>query len=144
MNYKDADYKKQLKAECRNGVDIYFENVGGEILETALYLMNTFGRVVLCGLISQYNATAAVPGPSNFALVISKRLKIQGFLATDHSSKVTEMLSNFTQWHSSGRLKYRVDIVRGLECAPAALNKLFDGSNNGKLMVQLSDPPAVT
>jgi hypothetical protein len=104
--------------------------------------MNTFGRIVVCGLISQYNATAPVPGPSNFALVISKRLKIQGFLATDHSSKVKEMVSNFTQWHSAGQLKYRVDIVRGLESAPAAINKLFDGSNNGKLMVQLSDPPA--
>ncbi|HXM68599.1 MAG TPA: NADP-dependent oxidoreductase [Candidatus Acidoferrum sp.] len=106
VNYKDDNYKKQLKAACANGVDIYFENVGGEILESALYLMNTFGRVALCGLISQYNATAPVPGPSNFALVISKRLNIQGFLATDYSSK------------------------------------LFDGSNNGKLMVQLSDPPA--
>jgi NADPH-dependent curcumin reductase CurA len=142
VNYKDDNYKKQLKAACANGVDIYFENVGGEILESALYLMNTFGRVVLCGLISQYNATAPVPGPFNFALVISKRLKIQGFLATDYSSKVKEMVSNFTQWHSSGQLKYRVDIVCGLESAPAAINKLFDGSNNGKLMVQLSDPPA--
>jgi hypothetical protein len=75
-------------------------------------------------------------------MVISKRLKIQGFLATDYSSKVKEMVSNFTQWHSSGQLKYRGDIVRGLESAPAAINKLFDGSNNGKLMVQLSDPPA--
>jgi NADPH-dependent curcumin reductase CurA len=97
VNYKDDNYKKQLKAACANGVDIYFENVGGEILESALYLMNTFGRVVLCGLISQYNATAPVPGPSNFAMVISKRLKIQGFLATDYSSKVKEMVSNFTQ-----------------------------------------------
>ena len=142
VNYKDDNYKKQLKTACANGVDIYFENVGGGILESALYLMNTFGRVVLCGLISQYNATAPIPGPSNFALVISKRLNIQGFLATDYSSKVKEMMSNFTQWHSSGQLKYRVDIVRGLESAPAAINKLFDGSNNGKLMVQLSDPPA--
>jgi NADPH-dependent curcumin reductase CurA len=142
VNYKDDNYKKQLKAACANGVDIYFENVGGEILESALYLMNTFGRVVLCGLISQYNATAPVPGPSNIALVISKRLKIQGFLATDYSSKIKEMVSNFTQWHSSRQLKYRVDIVRGLESAPVAINKLFDGSNNGKLLVQLSDPPA--
>jgi hypothetical protein len=122
-------------------VDIYFENVGGEILETALYLMNTFGRVVACGMISMYNATESVPGPSNLALVISKRLKIQGFLAFDYYSKVKEMVSNFTQWHSSGQLKYRVDIVRGLEAAPLAINKLFDGSNHGKLMIQLSDPP---
>jgi NADPH-dependent curcumin reductase CurA len=144
VNYKDANYKKQLKAACPNGVDIYFENVGGEILETALYLMNTFGRVVACGMISQYNATGSVPGPSNLALVISKRLKIQGFLATDYSSKVKEMVINFTQWYSSGQLKYRVDIVRGLEAAPVAINKLFDGSNHGKLMVQVTDPPSAT
>ena len=86
MNYKDDNYKKQLKAACANGVDIYFENVGGEIFRP-VYPMNTFGRVVLCGLISQYNATAPVPGPSNVGLAISKRLKIQGFLATDYSSK---------------------------------------------------------
>jgi hypothetical protein len=144
VNYKEADYKKQLKSACPNGVDIYFENVGGEILETALSLMNTFGRVVVCGLISQYNATAAVPGPSNFPLVISKRLKMQGFLAIDYSSKLKEMASNFANWHSAGLLKYRVDIVSGLESAPAAINKLFDGSNNGKLIVQVSDPPAAT
>jgi len=144
VNYKDADYKKQLKAACPNGVDIYFENVGGAILETALSLMNTFGRAVVCGLISQYNATSPVPGPSNFAMVISKRLKVQGFLAIDYSSKVKEMVSNFTQWYSSGQLKYRVDIIRGLEAAPAAINKLFDGSNQGKLMVQVTDPPSAT
>ncbi len=144
VNYKEANYKKQLKAACPNGVDIYFENVGGEILETALYLMNTFGRVVVCGMISMYNATEPVAGPSNLALVISKRLKIQGFIATDFASKIKEMVSNFTQWYRSGQLKYRVDVVRGLEAAPAAINKLFDGSNNGKLMVQVSDPPRAT
>jgi NADPH-dependent curcumin reductase CurA len=143
VNHKDADYKEQLKAACPNGVDIYFENVGGEILETALYLMNTFGRAVLCGMISMYNATESVPGPSNLALVISKRLKVQGFIATDFASKVKEMAINFTQWYSAGQLKYRVDIVRGLEAAPAAINKLFDGSNQGKLMVEVSDPPAL-
>jgi NADPH-dependent curcumin reductase len=144
LNYREANFKKELKAACPNGVDIYFENVGGEILETALYLMNTFGRVVACGMISLYNAIQAVPGPANFPLVISKRLKIQGFIATDYSSKVKEMVSSFTQWYNSGQLKYRVDIVRGLEKAPVAINKLFDGSNHGKLMVQVSDPPGAT
>jgi NADPH-dependent curcumin reductase len=140
VNYKEADYKKQLQSACPKGVDIYFENVGGEILEAALYLMNTFGRVVVCGLISQYNATEPVPGPSNLVLVITRRLRVQGFIATDYASKVKEMVSNLTQWYSSGQLKYRVDIVRGLEAAPAAINKLFDGSNHGKLMVEVSDP----
>jgi hypothetical protein len=141
VNYKEADYKKQLQASSPNGADIYFENVGGEILETALYLMNTFGRVVVCGMISMYNATTPVRGPSNLALVISKRLKIQGFLALDYSSKVKEMVANFTQWYNSGQLKYRVDVVPGLDTSPVAINKLFDGSHNGKLIVQVSDPP---
>jgi NADPH-dependent curcumin reductase CurA len=103
--------------------------------------MNTFGRVVVCGMISMYNATTPVRGPSNLALVISKRLKIQGFLALDYSSKVKEMVSNFTQWYNSGQLKYRVDVVQGLDTSPVAINKLFDGSHNGKLIVQVSDPP---
>lgn len=144
VNYKDANYKEQLKAACPNGVDIYFENVGGDILNVALSLMNTFGRVVVCGLISQYNATEPVPGPSNFGMVIIKRLKIQGFIASDYGSKLKEMVSNFTEWYNSGRLKYRVDIVRGLEAAPTAINKLFDGSNQGKLIVQISDAPGAT
>lgn len=142
VNYKNPDYKKQLKTACPKGVDIYFENVGGEILETALDVMNTFGRVVVCGMISQYNATQSVAGPSNFISVITKRLKIQGFIATDYSSKIPEMVSNFSQWYQSGQLKYRVDIVRGLEAAPTAINKLFDGSNHGKLIVEVSDPPS--
>ncbi len=144
VNYKDANYKEQLKAACPNGVDIYFENVGGDILNVALSLMNTFGRVVVCGLISQYNATEPVPGPSNFGMVIIKRLKVQGFIASDYALKLKEMITNFTEWYNSGRLKYRVDIVRGLEAAPTAINKLFDGSNQGKLIVQISDAPGAT
>ena len=144
VNYKDVDYKKQLKAFCRSGVDIYFDNVGGVILETALYLMNAFGRVVVCGMILLYSSTESVPGPANLPLVISKRLRIQGFIATDHASKTKEMISDFTEWHRSGQLKYRVDIVRGLDAAPVAINKLFDGSNHGKLMVQVTDPPSAT
>jgi NADPH-dependent curcumin reductase CurA len=76
--------------------------------------------------------------------VISKRLKIQGFLAFDHAAKMKEMVSNFIEWHALGKLKYRVDIVRGLEAAPTAINKLFDGSNHGKLIVQISDAPTAS
>jgi NADPH-dependent curcumin reductase CurA len=141
VNYKEADYKKKIKDACPNGVDIYFENVGGEILETALSLMNDFGRIAVCGMISIYNATTPARGPSNLALVISKRLKVQGFLALDYYSKVKDMVASFTEWYKSGKLKYRVDIVQGLESAPVAINRLFDGSHTGKLMVQVSDPP---
>jgi NADPH-dependent curcumin reductase CurA len=144
IDYKAAgsDLRKQIKAACPNGVDVYFENVGGEILDAALSVMNTYGRVVVCGLISQYNATEAVPGPYNFAMVISKRLKIQGFIATDYGARVKEMVADMATWYAAGQLKYRVDVVQGLENAPLALNKLFDGSNQGKLMVQVSPLPA--
>ncbi|MBL0076074.1 MAG: alpha/beta fold hydrolase [Rhodocyclaceae bacterium] len=138
VNYKSADLRGQLKAACPTGVDVYFENVGGEILDTALSVMNNFGRVVVCGLISQYNATDKVPGPYNFASVISKRLRIQGFVAPDYSKRVKEMLGEFSHWYSVGKLKYRVDIVQGLDAAPLAINKLFSGDNNGKLIVQIS------
>jgi NADPH-dependent curcumin reductase CurA len=144
IDYKAAgpDLRKQLKAACPQGVDIYFENVGGDILDTALSLMNNFGRVVVCGLISQYNATEAVPGPANFALVITKRLRIQGFIAPDYGARVKEMVAALSAWHASGQLQYRVDIVPGLESAPTAIGKLFDGSNRGKLIVQVSPLPA--
>ena len=138
VNYKSADLHGQLRTACPFGVDVYFENVGGEILDTALSVMNNHGRVVVCGLISQYNATDKVPGPYNFASVIAKRLRIQGFLAPDYSARVKEMLGEFSHWYSVGKLKYRVDIVQGLEAAPMAVNKLFNGENNGKLIVQVS------
>jgi len=141
VNYKDGNLRAQLKEACPNGVDVYFENVGGEILDTALSVMNNFGRVVVCGLISQYNATENVPGPYNFAMVISKRLKIQGFVAPDFGGRVKEMIGDFANWYGSGRLKYRVDIEQGLEAAPQAINKLFSGDNSGKLIVQISLAP---
>lgn len=141
INYKNGNLRAQLKEACPKGVDVYFENVGGEILDTVLTVMNNFGRVVVCGLISQYNATEAVPGPYNFAMVISKRLKIQGFIATDYGSRVKEMINDYASWYMSGKIKYRVDVVPGLEAAPTAINKLFDGSNSGKLIVQVSGTP---
>ncbi|WP_137936982.1 NADP-dependent oxidoreductase [Chitinivorax sp. B] len=139
INYKNGDLRGQLKAACPNGVDVYFENVGGEILDVVLSVMNSFGRVVVCGLISQYNATDKVPGPYNFAMVISKRLRIQGFIAPDYGPRVKEMITDFSTWYMDGKLKYRVDVVHGLDAAPTAINKLFDGSNQGKLIVQVSE-----
>ncbi|MBP7079787.1 MAG: alpha/beta fold hydrolase [Rhodocyclaceae bacterium] len=138
VNYKTDDLHGQLKAACPFGVDVYFENVGGRVLDEALSVMNNFGRIVVCGLISQYNATDAVPGPYNFAMTISKRLRIQGFVAPDYSGRVKEMIGEFSHWYSVGKLKYRVDIERGLEMAPMAINKLFKGENSGKLIVQIS------
>ena len=141
INHTSGDLRKQLKEACPQGVDIYFDNVGGDILDATLSVMNTFGRVVICGLISQYNATEPVPGPYNFAMVISKRLKIQGFIATDFGKRVKEMIGDFSNWYREGKLTYRIDLVQGLEEAPIAINRLFNGTNNGKLIVQISPAP---
>jgi NADPH-dependent curcumin reductase len=138
VNYRSIDFHDQLRKACPFGVDVAFENVGGKVLDEALALMNNFGRVVVCGLISQYNATDAVPGPYNFPMVITKRLRIQGFIASDYSGRAKEMAGEFNHWYSTGKLKYRVDIEQGLEMAPFAINKLFKGENKGKLIIQVS------
>lgn len=141
VNYRNSDLRELVKAACPGGVDVYFDNVGGEILDIALAEMNNFGRVVVCGSIAKYNATAPVPGPYNFSMVTSKRLRIQGLVASDFITRDREMLEDFTSWYKQGKLKYRIDLVKGLESAPAAVNRLFDGSNNGKLVVQVSEAP---
>ena len=103
--------------------------------------INLNARVVLCGLISQYNATAPPPGPYNFSNIVVRRGRVQGFIVTDFAGRFMEAAAKIVPWLLSGKLKYRIDTVEGLQNAPAALNKLFDGSNQGKLLVKVSDEP---
>lgn len=137
INYKKEDMLEALKRECPKGIDVYFENVGGEILEAVLSLINLKARISLCGLISQYNATEPVPGPHNLAMLIIKRARIEGFLVTDYMDRAQEAMTQLGRWLMEGKIKYRVDVVEGLEQAPRAVNKLFDGSNTGKLVVKI-------
>ncbi len=137
INYKNGNILEHLKAACPNGIDIYFDNVGGEILEAALSLINLHARVPLCGMISGYNAAEPSPGPSNLALLIMQRARMEGFLVLDYMSRADEAAKDLITWHLSGKLKYKVDEVDGLEKAPQALNRLFDGSNIGKLIVKV-------
>lgn len=139
INYKTESVKGKLKEYCPAGIDIYFENVGGTILDTILTRINVGARIPLCGLISQYNATEPVPGPYNFASLLVNRAKLQGFIVTDYAPRFHEAVPELAGWLMSGQLKYQTDIVEGLENAPFAVNKLFDGSKTGKLMVQVSD-----
>lgn len=139
INYKSESVPHRLKKLCPDGVDIYFENVGGPILDAVMAQMNLHGRISVCGMISQYNATEPVPGPYNFISVIAKRLRIQGFIVLDYLDRSEECMMQLAQWIAAGQLKYRVDIVDGIEQAPHAVNKLFDGSNKGKLIVKVSD-----
>jgi NADPH-dependent curcumin reductase CurA len=141
INYKTESVRKSLKQQCPDGIDIYFDNVGGEILEAALARINLRARIVLCGMISQYNATKRVPGPSNLARLITQRARMEGFLVTDYYKRFGEAVSDLAQWLAQGNIQYRVDIVEGLEQAPVAINRLFDGSNKGKLIVKISEEP---
>lgn len=137
INYKSENVAESLQQHCPQGIDVYFDNVGGEILEAVLNLINLGARISVCGMISQYNADGPVPGPANLANLISKRARMEGFLCTDYSNRAQEAFTEMIGWLMQGKLKYRVDVVEGLENAPRALKKLFDGSNSGKLIVRV-------
>ncbi len=137
INYKSEDLLESLKEHCPNGIDIDFENVGGKILDAILSLINLRARIVLCGLISQYNATEPVPGPYNFVNILIKRARVEGFIVLDYMNRAQEAMLELGQWLMQGKIKYRIDEVEGLEQAPRALNRLFDGSNIGKLVLKI-------
>jgi len=141
INYRTESVHKRLRALCPDGIDIYFDNVGGQILEAVLNHINLRARIPVCGMISQYTAATPVPGPANLGILISKRARMEGFLVLDYLDRAGEAMLLLGQWHAEGRLKYRVDVVDGLAQAPKALNRLFDGSNTGKLIIRISAKP---
>jgi NADPH-dependent curcumin reductase CurA len=120
INYKTEPVHELLKTHCPNGIDVYFDNVGGEILDGVLSLINVRARIVICGLISQYNAVEPVPGPYNFRTILTQRARVEGFIILDYTAQFKEAYE---------------DLGRGL-------NKLFDGSNKGKLIVKVSEEPS--
>jgi NADPH-dependent curcumin reductase CurA len=135
INYKHPDWKVKLAAAVPNGIDIDFENVGGDIMNTVLGLMNLHGRVVLCGLISGY--TKEDPGMASLGTVLVKRLRVEGFILLDYVSRFMEAATQLGQWKMFGKIKDRETIVEGLEKAPDAINMLFTGGNTGKLIVKV-------
>jgi NADPH-dependent curcumin reductase len=137
INYKSEKIREALKRTCPKGIDIYFDNVGGETLDAVLAQINLGARISICGLISQYNATTPVPGPYHFSNILTKRARLQGFIVIDFLHRAPEALAELSRWYQEGKLKYRVDVVEGLENAPKAVNKLFDGSNQGKLIIKI-------
>ena len=139
INYKSDAVYKALRHHCPNGIDIYFENVGGKILDAVLAQVNVGARIPLCGLISQYNATEPVPGPYNFASLLVNRVRLQGFIVFDYQKQYPEAIAELATWLANGQLQYRVDVVKGLGNAPEAINRLFDGRKQGKLLVQVAD-----
>ena len=137
INYRAENVREALRRHCPNGIDINFENVGGEIMEAVIDQLNIHARMALCGMISQYNATAP-RGPANFVNLLVKRATCTGFLVMDFAPRFGEAVQKIAGWLAEGRLKYKLDVVEGLEAAPRALKKLFDGSNTGKLLVKIS------
>ncbi len=140
VNYRDSSVWQQLQQACPDGVDVVFENVGGKSLDMALGLINVGARVALCGYISGYTKEQN-PGCHNLPMLISKRASIEGFLVLDYVHKSREALTDLGKWLMDGRLKYRMDIETGFKELPTAINKLFSGENNGKLLMQINKLP---
>jgi len=137
INYNNEDVQAGLKRHCPNGIDIDFENVGGSILDAVLTQINLRARIILCGLISGYNATTPPRGPAAFGNILIRRARVEGFIVTDYMPRAMEALTALGQWYGEGRIRYRIDQVDGLDQAPEALTRLFTGENIGKLLVKL-------
>jgi NADPH-dependent curcumin reductase CurA len=137
INYRKENVEQALKKACPKGIDVYFENVGGEILDAVLANINLNARIPLCGLISSYNATKPVPGPYNFRTLLMKRGLVKGFIIIDYFPRMGEFFTDMSKWVSEGKVKWKVDVVDGLENAVTALGKLFTGGNTGKLVVRI-------
>jgi hypothetical protein len=139
INYKQGELRSTLKAAAPKGIDVYFENVGGEHLNAALPRMNALGRIAVCGMISAYNNFGAVSEPvTTLSNIIYNRVMLRGFVYYEFESKRAQFLADMKDWIRQGRLKYRTTIQQGIEQAPAALIGLFTGANTGKMVVQLS------
>jgi NADPH-dependent curcumin reductase CurA len=138
VDYKAGNLAADLRTACPDGIDVHFENVGGEILDAVLPQMNTFGRIPLCGLISAYNATSPPPGPRNLRAVLTQRLKLQGLIIFDWRDRIGEAIGELGAWYGQGRLKIREDVREGgLDAFPDVLNLLYTGGNHGKLVLKL-------
>ena len=139
INYRTDDVDARLRELAPDGIDVYFDNVGGEILDIVLGQINERARIVLCGAISQYNAVDPPPGPRNLFNLVPKRGRMEGFIVLDYLDRFLEAILQMGQWVEEGRIRYKEEIVDGLERAPAALRTLFTGENTGKLIVKVAD-----
>ncbi|MFT5642751.1 MAG: NADPH-dependent curcumin reductase CurA [Janthinobacterium sp.] len=139
IDYKSGALKDGLKEHCPQGVDIYFDNVGGDILDTVLTRINLKARIVICGAISQYNNTTAVKGPSNYLSLLVNRARMEGIVVFDYADRYHIAVAAIGTWLKQGKMKSKEDIVHGIDNFPASLSKLFEGKNLGKLVLQVAD-----
>jgi NADPH-dependent curcumin reductase CurA len=139
IDYKARDVLEALGEHCPAGVDVYFDNVGGDILDAVLLRINRGARIPICGAISQYNNTAPIEGPSHYLSLLVNRARMEGFIVTDYASRYSEGIREMAGWMAAGKLKSKEDIVEGLESFPEALVKLYTGENFGKLILKIAD-----
>ena len=138
IDYKAGPVKDGLKAHCPNGVDVYFDNVGGEILDAVLTRLNRRARIVICGAISQYNNTEPVRGPANYLSLLVNRARMEGMVVFDYADRFPQAIAELAGYMKEGRMKSREDVVAGIETFPETLLKLFRGENFGKLVLQVA------
>ena len=137
FNYREQSVREALAQAAPEGIDIYFDNVGGDHLEAAIGALRTYGRVAACGSISRYNDVEATPGPRNMFMVVTKRLRIQGYIISDHYDRFPEFFAKAEEWFRDGRLQYRETVIEGIENAPQAFLGLLRGENLGKMLVKV-------
>jgi NADPH-dependent curcumin reductase CurA len=141
IDYKNQDVGAELDRLCPNGIDVDFENVGGAIMNAVVSRMNNFGRVSLCGMISTYNTDGQIPGLDDFAAILMKRLLIKGFIIIDYLPRAGEAFAELAPWVMGGQLKWKAHVVEGLENAATAVQRLFTGDHDGKLLIRVSAEP---
>ncbi len=139
INYKRGDLRAAIKAECPEGIDVFFDSVGGDVLEAGLTRINHGARIVVCGAISQINEDMPATGPRNYLQLMVKRARMEGFVTLDYAPHYDEVRRRIAAWIEEGKIRYRDDIVDGLENAPRHLLRLFSGGHRGKLMIKLAD-----
>jgi NADPH-dependent curcumin reductase CurA len=140
IDYKKENLPRKIAELCPEGVDVFFDNVGGQTLEAAIAHMANFGRIVLCGAIASYNDTAPQPGPHNLMLLVTRRLRMQGFIVLDYLGRANEAIEALSKWVMAGEIAWREDIQEGFDNIPSTLQRLFTGSNTGKQLLKLADP----
>jgi NADPH-dependent curcumin reductase CurA len=139
IDYKSENVLESLRRHCPKGINVYFDNVGGEILDAALAGLARNARVVLCGAISQYNSTAGIKGPANYLSLLVNSARMEGFVVFNYAARYGEGIRELATWRAQGKLKTREDIVEGFQTFPETLLKLFSGENFGKLMIKCAD-----
>ena len=140
IDYKRENLGERLKVLCPNDVDVFFDNVGGDTLEAVIDRMADFGRIVLCGAISQYNAESPAPGPSNLMVLVARRIRMEGFIVLDYLNRAEEAFTELGAWIMEGKIAWREDEQEGFDNIPATLQRLYDGRNQGKQLLKLADP----